>query len=233
METGRPQRPRSERAAANGACRNLRLSYNYAVCYNELVAILFRYNEMPTINPHNHDTLIGVDPEVLEAIAADAQPFVDDPNAVLRRKLGLTAAGSQSSKAESLASPSRSRSAPKRSAKRGQEHNTEAAPRAPKGSLTPEAEFIDPILRALEEGGGELPIREVLASVGEQMANTLNEHDKFEDEKGVARWQKRVPFVRLRLVEHGLLASDAPRGMWRISPEGHEHLTNRNWETES
>lgn len=183
---------------------------------------------MPAINPHNHETLIGVDAEVLEAIAKHAQPFVDDPNAVLRRELGLDSDASQNGTAAQEPSPaSRSRRAAKRSAKRTPKRKTESPPRAPKGSLTPEAEFIDPILRALEQGGGELPIREVLASVGEQMTGTLNEHDKFSDEKGVARWEKRVPFVRLRMVEHGLLASDAPRGMWRISAEGRDHLTTR------
>jgi hypothetical protein len=188
-----------------------------------------------TINPNGYGTLIGVDPEVLAEIGKEALPFVEDPNAVLRRKLGLEGSSSTSKSNEPKAgSPTGTRRArlPK-STRSSRKRKGETPPRAPKGSLTPEPEFEAPILRAVEQGGGELPVREVLASVGEQMEGTLNEHDRFEDEHGVARWEKRVPFVRLRLVERGLLDNDAPRGMWRITDAGRETLTKRRLEMTS
>lgn len=182
---------------------------------------------MKTINPRNYNVVIGVDDEVYGAIAQLAEPFVDDPNSVLRRKFGLDPApGTENGKAPS-AEPSRS---PRRTQKKAKKKKQSGAPRAPKGSLTPEGEFELPILRALDDGGGELPVREVLRSVGEQMSDVLNEHDLLEDEQKVARWEKRVPFVRLRLVEHGLLDSDAPRGVWRITSNGRRLLKERRAE---
>lgn len=58
------------------------------------------------------------------------------------------------------------------------------------------------------------------------MRDVLNDEDRYEDDKAVARWQKRVPFVRLKLIERRLMRSDAPRGVWAISELGRRHLAS-------
>jgi hypothetical protein len=176
---------------------------------------------MNELNSKNYETLIGIDDQVLAELTVLAEPFVDDPNSVLRRVLGIENGSGADARTldrpKSSPSPSRKKPAARRS--------TQKPPRAPKGSLTPEEEFEQPILAALADAGGSLPFREAMAEVGRRMDQRLNEHDRFSDEKGVARWEKRVPFVRLKLVERGLLDSDAPRGIWRLTDAGREALS--------
>ena len=38
------------------------------------------------------------------------------------------------------------------------------------------------------------------------------------------RWKNRVQFVRLRLVQAGLVEKDSPRGVWEITPEGRDRI---------
>lgn len=179
------------------------------------------------IDPRHHGILIGIDDEVLDALTAQATPFIDDPNAVLRRLLGLDAgAASARHNGQEVATASSAVSTRPKSSRSGRQQQpaTRKPPRAPKGSLTPEERFERPILEALQEAGGSMPIRDALAAVGSRMADALNEHDRFRDDKGVARWEKRVPFVRLKLVERGLLDKDAPRGVWRLTESGRNSL---------
>lgn len=177
--------------------------------------------QMNLINPHNYETLIGVDDDVMARLTELAQPFVDDPNSILRRELGIDK--------EIASSSANGATSPGRRPRFGQptKRSRPLAPRAPKGSLTPEEKFEQPILSVLAEAGGSLPIREAVAAVGERMESVLNEHDRFTDSKGVARWEKRVPFVRLRLVKRGLLDKDAPRGIWQLTDKGREALEQR------
>ena len=179
------------------------------------------------INPRGHPTLVGIDDEVLGALTGQAVPFIDDPNAVLRRLLGLDVgnAHQNNGKAEISIPASTRTTAPaqKGSAKRRPPSGRSKVkpPRAPKGSLTPEEAFEQPILEVLEAApDGQLPAREVVQEVGQRMGHVLNEHDRFTDDEGVSRWEKRVPFVRMRLVERGLLSKDAPRGVWEITDDG-------------
>lgn len=178
---------------------------------------------MPVINPNNYDTVIGIDGDVLAGLTERARPFVDDPNAVLRRLLELDPPESRgTTSTNGTAAGTRPRSSSRRSGRAAR--SSTKPPRAPKGSLTPEEAFEQPILTVLDEAGGSLPYREALTAVGERMEPILNEHDRFTDDKGVARWEKRVPFVRLRLVERGLLAGDAPRGIWQLTDQGRAAL---------
>ncbi len=181
------------------------------------------------INPRSYGTLVGIDDEVLKALTERAVPFIDDPNAVLRRLLELDVATGQTNGRPSPARPlrlTRSPAAPARG--RVMPSKSSKPPRAPKGSLTPEEAFEVPILEVLSvASNGERPSRDVVREVGARMDARLNEHDRFEDDKGVARWEKRVPFVRMRLVERGLLSKDAPRGSWKITDAGREWLASR------
>jgi Mrr N-terminal domain len=187
------------------------------------------------INPGQHDTLIGIDHEVLEALKLRAEPLVDDPNTVLHRELqiGATSNGHrprtplvlEEAREVSRAAEGRKPSAGKRAkAPATKRPRIGKSPRASKGSLTPEEAFEDPLLRILEKAGGQLPVRDVLAQLRIEMSSRLNDEDRVEDGKGVARWEKRVHFVRLKLVDRGLLSRDVARGTWAITDMGRERV---------
>jgi hypothetical protein len=176
------------------------------------------------INPAGHDTLIGIDTDVLAQLTDKAVPFIDDPNTVLRRALGIDRGGPHENGAAPAAPRRSKRPKSKRTRARAPGIAKPKPPRAPKGSLTPEEAFEEPILAVLDEAGGSLPVREAISAVGERMGDVLNEHDRFQDDRRVARWEKRVPFVRLRLVQRGLLKKEAPRGVWEITEAGREYL---------
>jgi Mrr N-terminal domain len=146
---------------------------------------------------------IDTDDEVFEVIKANAEPFVDTPNTVLRRLLGLGGV-------EVRPEPAR-----------GKVTNLG---RAAPGTLLPESEYEIPILRCLQERGGRAPSREVVEAVGEALRDKLTELDKQPLKSGDIRWENRAAFVRLRLVERGELVKKSPRGTWEISDKGRERL---------
>jgi hypothetical protein len=147
---------------------------------------------------------IDIDDEVLEILKRNAEPFVDTPNTVLRRLLGIDRGKSSSTPAVRTRADGKGRTA--------------------SGALLPEREYEVPILRCLDERGGRAPSREVIEAVGETLAGELTELDKRPLQSGGIRWQKRAAFVRLRLVERGELVRDSPRGTWEISDKGRERL---------
>jgi hypothetical protein len=161
---------------------------------------------------------IEVDEDVLEALKSDAEPFVDTPNTVLRRRLGLDTASSPS--LQSARTSSRSHAPPRDQSRAAGQRRGKKRSRAPKGSLLPEEAYEVPILQVLDEGGGRAPTREVVDAVGRIVESRLTKMDKEEMEKGLPRWRNRVQFTRLRLVERGWLASNSPRGVWEITDQG-------------
>jgi Mrr N-terminal domain len=174
---------------------------------------------------------IRVDQDVYSFLKDQAEPFVDTPNSVLRRLLGLE---EQSVKdvAPAAADPPPTRAPRRPVAKTGKAGKgsrrrvRERGPRAVAGSLLPEQEYIVPLLRALAERGGSAPAREIIDSVGERLKDRLSPIDRDTLQSGVIRWQNRVQFVRLRLVEEGLLAKDSPRGVWSLTEAGHVRVSN-------
>ena len=66
----------------------------------------------------------------------------------------------------------------------------------------------------------QLPAREVTMRVGELVDDRLTDLDREQLESGAIRWENRVQFARLRLVDRGLLKKGSPRGVWEISDEG-------------
>jgi Mrr N-terminal domain len=140
---------------------------------------------------------IDVESDVYEALKAHAVPFEDTPSSVLRRVLRL--AGDPSATA------------------RG---GPTAARRAAVGSILPEGEYAEPILRALIEAGGSAPAKEVTDRVGELLEGRLTEQDRRPNRSGEIRWRNRTAFARLRLVERGLLIRGSRRGVWEISDLG-------------
>lgn len=148
---------------------------------------------------------VEIDDEVWDELKAQAEPFVDTPNTVLRRLLGLASAS---------AAGERSPVSPR-------------AGRAPMGSLLPEAEYELPILRALADRGGSAPARDVVKAVGEMVADQLTERDREKLRSGGERWQNRIQFSRLRMKERGLIKSGSPRGLWELAEPGTQVLADR------
>ena len=144
---------------------------------------------------------IRVDDEVYEALKREAEPFVDTPNTVFRRLLGLD-------------TPGHPPPAVQRSASR----------RARPGELLDRKTYDLLILRVLDEMGGTGHASAVVEEVGKLVGDQLNAMDHTENNSGIVRWKNRVMWRRLRLVEFGLLKDDSPRGTWEISDAGRDAL---------
>jgi len=146
---------------------------------------------------------IEVDGEVLAAIKDAAEPFVDNPNRVLRRLFELPAI---------------------------EKDGTAAFPakiaRAPRSSLLPLADFELAILRAVSEAGGEASRSKLLEVLGRELDDRLTDLDREPLISGGLRWQTRVDQARNRLVKAGLLRSPY-RGVWKLTEAGVEDLDRR------
>jgi hypothetical protein len=175
----------------------------------------------------NNETLprrIDVDEEVYGALRANAEPFIDTPNSVLRRLLGLDAASTSTAGAsQAPPRPMVPRSAPKAGPKARKAKSSK--PRAAAGTLLPEKEYELPLLQALVDAGGSAPSKQLIERVGELIGDRLTEQDCESLSSGGVRWQSRIQFVRLRLIERGLMQKDTPRGIWAITDSGEELVT--------
>ncbi len=135
---------------------------------------------------------IRVDDEVFKELQRQAQPFVDSPNDVLRRVLGLNHSH-------------------RRSVRR---------PRAPAGSVTPEREYRPLILKALVKRAGSAPRREVLKSVKEALNGRFKPRDLEHTFSGPFVWETWASWERKNMVDDGLLKPDSQRGIWELTPSG-------------
>lgn len=162
----------------------------------------------------------ALDRDIWIAIKSRAEPFVDTPNSVLRKVLGL-----DTRSATIRNSSSDHGGGVGRAARKPGSTGRAQRSRVPKGTLLPEGEYELPILKVLEANGGRAPTREVVAAVGEILAGNLTELDKEPMANGSGcRWENRTQFARLSLVRKGLLNEDSPRGVWEISSDGRERL---------
>src|SRR5690348_15023496 len=94
---------------------------------------------------------IEVDSEVMALLKSQAEPFVDTPNSVLRRLLGLAAASPNGHRPTGFTEddPQKSRK------RRGRTHRRkEATKRAQTGTILPDTEYELPILEILDSHGG-------------------------------------------------------------------------------
>ena len=170
-----------------------------------------------------------VDDEVYEYLKSQAEPFVDTPNSVLRRLLGLkrsvVAEGREAHLAAAIGDLPRSASVethsrPSPRASRQRSRQT----RAPRGTLLPGKEYEVPILEVLVEADGSAPTAEVIEAVGRRLKDRLTEMDRQQLHSGGLRWRSRIQFVRLRLIERGLMVKGSPPGTWAITKAGREYL---------
>jgi hypothetical protein len=101
----------------------------------------------------------------------------------------------------------------------------EGAKRAPPGASTPQKAYRVPILRALDEMGGQGRTADVVDRVGEMMEDQFTEWDRRMLPSGQdIRWRNKAQWARNAMVKDGLLASDSPRGIWEITERGRELL---------
>jgi hypothetical protein len=152
---------------------------------------------------------IEVDSEVLTLLRANAEPFTDTPNSVLRRLLGID-------------------SGPGRGSGGGSRPDRKAPRRASPGSILPESEYELPILEELAARRGQGHATEIIDAVGKRLADRLTDLDEERLDSGEVRWRNRVQFTRLTLKQRGLIAPDTPRGIWKITPAGISYLESNS-----
>lgn len=155
---------------------------------------------------------IRVDVDVYIALQKSAEPFVDTPNSVLRRLLKLP--DSPAPTAKSREAETQPRTATVR----------RSFERAKPGTILPHDAYVEPILSTLVKGDGAVSASQVIAEVGRLLGGKLSASDRDRLPSGGFRWENRVQWVRLRLVERGMLSSDSPRGIWEITELGRDFL---------
>jgi len=98
-----------------------------------------------------------------------------------------------------------------------------------KGLKTPESEYYIPILKSIVSLGGEGRINEILEKVYELMKDKLKPYDLegLNTNPLIIRWNNTARWCRNTMVKEGLLASDSPKGIWKITNKGREYL-NKN-----
>src|SRR5258708_1010765 len=157
---------------------------------------------------HEMNKQIEVDEDVFRRLASEAKPFVDTPNSVLRRLLGLPEPGQITTD-------------------RGPALRRRTGSRAPSHAILPEEEYELPLLQSLIDAGGASPTKDAIAAVGTKLCDRLTPQDKALLKSGVIRWENRVQFVRLNLVRRKLMAPDAPWGTWKISEQGRKFVADQ------
>jgi hypothetical protein len=173
---------------------------------------------------------IRIDDDVFDALKKHAEPFVDTPNTVLRRILGLGGGAEGETTQLELDAPAvklavaPDAKAGRAAKRRGRRTKAARPPRAKSGSILHESAYEVPMLEIISEQGGRAAAREVLDELGKRLADKLTEIDYEELASGDVRWRNRAQFVRLRLIEQGDLVKDSPRGMWEISEQGRRRV---------
>jgi hypothetical protein len=165
---------------------------------------------------------IRIDNEVLDKLKEQAEPFVDTPNSVLRRVLGLApGAGSGEIRDGAPAGqPLRQARVAARTGSSRPRQRRSRTSRVKAGTTLSDSEFETPILEILREMGGRAPTREVVDALGERLDGRLTEADHEPLSSGDIRWRNRAQFARLSLIEQGDMAKGSPRGVWEISEQG-------------
>ena len=178
---------------------------------------------------------IEIDDEVYAHLKEVAEPFVDTPNTVLRRLLHLDNGARPQPPPDTLKPPASapplqgSGAAPsqtsngRRPSRAKPQPKTNKKTRVPAGSILPEDAYEMPLLLSLAEAGGAAPSRAIVQAVGERLGSRLTDLDKEPLAGGAIRWENRVQFVRLKLIQRGLMTKEAPRGTWAISEEGKKY----------
>jgi restriction system protein len=90
--------------------------------------------------------------------------------------------------------------------------------------LPPERNVKLPLLKVLDENGGQLPIHEAIIKVTEKYFPELTDEAKTSRlDSGQLRWQNRVEWARFKLIQSGEMDGSV-HGVWRITPKGRARL---------
>jgi hypothetical protein len=169
---------------------------------------------------------ILIDEEVLALLKSNAEPFVDTPNMVLRRLLGLSETNGHIPGAELVEDGDEVLNAvpAKQTRQRGRRRRRPTTKRAQPGTILADDEYEIPLLATLDAHGGRAPTSEVLDELGQRLAHRLMPADHEPLGSGDIRWRNRAQFVRLHLIERGDMVSGSPRGIWEITDQGRDRL---------
>jgi hypothetical protein len=172
---------------------------------------------------------IEVDDEVLRLLKQEAEPFIDTPNSVLRRLLGLNEVSRRKERVSTETRPSEPRPRQRQHRAARSQARKARSTRAPKGVLLPETEYELPLLSTIVELGGKVPASEVLAALEPKIKPLLKPMDLDAlDGSGLVRWKNRAQFCRLKLVQKGDLVAGSPRGVWEISEQGRQRVSRNS-----
>jgi hypothetical protein len=173
---------------------------------------------------------IEIDDAVFEFLGKRARPFVDSPNDVLRRLLGLddesplvrsgSAANREPETSDSPQNAGRERRGFMPLPKFAVNASGKRVQRIPAGEMLPLEEYAPYILQALSAAGGEVRSRQMPQALLPLVGDRLTPVDKEVDETGVPRWHKRVGWAGSMCRKAGHIDPEAPRGVWRITQEG-------------
>src|SRR5262245_5164223 len=147
---------------------------------------------------------ILVDGEVFGRLQGLAQPFVDSPNSVLRRVLGLDQ--------ERESGPPSEGSAPagwRESSQTSKDEMTSAQGSAPP-PMTPQREFRPVIVELLKETGGGRRMHEVLEGIEERLGPRFHPHDHEAVSTGELRWRNSARWERMKMADEGLIKKGTP-----------------------
>lgn len=154
---------------------------------------------------------IRIDDEVWSSLQKRGQAFVDTPNDVLRRLLGLDRRRMRSANGDAQ------------------------RPRLKKGQRTPEEAYYMPVLNAVAELGGRARVEDILDRVGKSMAPVLAPVDYEELSTGMERWRNSAQWARNTMcrMKPALLNPGAPRGWWEITEAGRDFLRQNGHATQN
>jgi hypothetical protein len=140
---------------------------------------------------------VRIDDEVFEALKKLAEPLVDTPNSVLRRLLEL---------------------------ERKKPASARPAPAKAKREQTPQSVYEENLLAVLAAPpfNGRGNKKDVTLAVVERMMKRglIPPSDLEFVATGETKAENKISWGRNLLKNRGLIRSDAPRGIWELTPEG-------------
>ena len=77
-----------------------------------------------------------------------------------------------------------------------------------------------PLLEVCQFAGASAQVRNLKAELERILKSRLSPDDYALLSGGEVRWVNRAQWVRKYMIQGGLLASNSPRGIWEITPEG-------------
>jgi hypothetical protein len=154
--------------------------------------------------------VVRVSEETWKRLQSWAVPLEDTPDDALRRVLDA-AEGRRTTEEPQQAMPVRQRT------------GKSQAPRARRRRVEkfPQAAYRTPILKALQQMGGQGAMADVLNAVYESVKEHLTEADRQMLPSGTdIRWRNTAAWERFAMVKQGLLKSTSPHGLWELTDKG-------------